>query len=129
MSSAPPLPPGYTIEAGTGAVVPVRGRWCTVRQFMARLSLTEYVAITALRIDPATSLTIRAQLETLRELRDSVREQLIGLDDPDTATGAALVINLLAALPEGTPGRIDPATTDARIAAWLADYPQPGELP
>lgn len=129
MRPALPLPPGYTIEEGTGAVIPIRGRWCTVTQFMRRLSTDEYVALTAIRINPATALTLKAQLETLKEVRDNVREKLISLDDPSTQSGVALVINELATLTEGTPGRIDPLTVDARIAARLADYPQPGEAP
>lgn len=129
MRPALPLPPGYTIEEGTGAVIPIRGRWCTVTQFMRRLSDAEYVALTAIRIDPATSLAVRAQLETLKEVRDNVREKMISLDDTSTQGGVAFVITLLAALPEGTPGRIDPVDVDARIAAWLADYPQLGEAP
>lgn len=129
MRPALPLPPGYTIEEGTGAVIPIRGRWCTVTQFMRRLADAEYVALTAVRIDPATSLTLKAQLETLKEVRDNVREKLISLDDTSTQNGVAFVVNLLASLPEATPGRIDPLDVDARIAAWLADYPQPGEMP
>ena len=68
---------------------------------------------------------MRAALMTLAELRDMADE--ISFDDPATQFGVQMSIELLATLPVGTPGRIPPDEVSARVAAWLADYPQPGE--
>ncbi len=120
-------PAEFTVEAGTGALIPITSRTLSVRRFMGRLTLTEQVALTAVRINPATPLEIRAQLETLKDLRDSTQGQTVNLDDADTLLGQQLVLGVLSQLPDGTPGRIDPADVPARLAAWRADFPQPGE--
>lgn len=121
----PRLPEGYTIEPETGALVPLRRRRMTQVQFMRRLSPAERVALAVLRIDPAVDVFTRGLLVMLAETRDMADE--VNLDDPDTESGVAYAINILTALPEGTPGRIPAETASARVDAWLADFPQPGE--
>ncbi len=121
------LPDGYTIEPGTGRLVRIVSNECSVLEFMNRLSPAEQVALTVIRIDPATPITTRAQLETLKEMRDNTTNKRIKLDDPRTQYGAQAALSVLASLPENTPGRIAPEDVPARLAAWLADFPQPGE--
>ncbi len=119
------VPAGYTIETGTGLLIPIAKRETTQRRFMARISLVEHAAINAVRISESTPLEVRAGLMTLAELRDMA--DVVKFDDPDTQYGVAVAINLLTSLPEGTAGRILVADAPARVDAWLADYPQPGE--
>lgn len=121
----PRLPEGFIIDEN-GDLVPLRRRRLTQVQFMRRRTLAERVTLTALRIDPTVPLELRAALTTLAELRDMADD--INLDDPDTQDGVAVVINVLTTLPVGTPGRIDPTNAAAAVDAWLADFPQPGEL-
>lgn len=121
----PRLPEGFVIDEN-GDLVPLRRRRLTQVQFMRRRTLAERVTLTALRIDPTVPLELRAALTTLAELRDMADD--INLDDPDTQDGVAVVINVLTTLPVGTPGRIDPTNAAAAVDAWLADFPQPGEL-
>lgn len=121
----PRLPEGFIIDEN-GDLVPLRRRRLTQVQFMRRRTLAERVTLTALRIDPTVPLELRAALTTLAELRDMADD--INLDDPDTQYGVAVVINVLTTLPVGTPGRIDPTNAAAAVDAWLADFPQPGEL-
>lgn len=121
----PRLPEGYTIEPETGALVPLRRRRMTQVQFMRRISLVENAMLNLLRIDPAVDLFDRAVLMTLAEKRDMADD--VNLDDPDTEYGVAVAINALVSLPEGTPGRILAEDASARVDAWLADFPQPGE--
>jgi hypothetical protein len=121
----PTLPPGYTIEPGTGAVVPIRRRNMTKRRFMGRLPVAEYTALNLVRIAASTPEDVKAGLMTLAELRDMSDD--INLDDDDTQYGVAVSINVLVSLPEGAPGRIPVEQASARVDAWLADYPQPGE--
>lgn len=123
----PTLPTGYTIDL-TGKLVRIQSRGCTILEFMSRLSLDEEVALTAVRIDASSPLSLRAALETLKDKRSSVTNNWINLDDPRTQQGAVVVLGVLSSLPDGTPGRIDPADVPARLSAWLADYPQPGDL-
>lgn len=124
----PRVPNGFTIEAGTGQLVRMRSRVLTVTQFMSRISLEEYVALNAMIMDPSVPIATRAQLQTLKDIRDGTKDKLVDLDHPSTPLGVALSIGVLAALPEGAPGRIAPADISARITAWLADFPQPGEV-
>ena len=119
------VPAGYTIEAGTGQLIPIMRRETTQRRFMGRISLVEHAAINAVRISDATPLDVRAGLMTLAELRDMA--DVVNMDDEDTQYGVAVAINLLTSLPEGTPGRILVTDAPTRVSAWLADYPQPGE--
>lgn len=119
------VPAGYTIEAGTGLLIPLRSHETTKRRFMGRISLVEHAALTAIRISTDTPLEVRAALETLAELRDMA--DVVNMNDADTQYGVAVAINILTTLPEGTPGRILVADAPARVDAWLADYPQPGE--
>jgi hypothetical protein len=121
----PRLPEGFTINAA-GDLVPLTRRRLTQVQFMRRRTLAQRITLTVLRIDPAVPLDLRAALETLAETRDMADD--INLDDPDTQYGVAVVINVLTNVPEGTPGRIDVANAAAEVDAWLADFPQPGEL-
>ncbi|MCA2992069.1 hypothetical protein [Gemmatimonas sp.] len=121
----PRLPEGFIIDEN-GDLVPLRRRRLTQVQFMRRRTLAERVTLTALRIDPTVPLELRAALTTLAELRDMADD--INLDDPDTQDGVAFAINVLTTLPVGTPGRIDPTNAAAAVDAWLADFPQPGEL-
>lgn len=121
----PRLPEGYTIEPETGALVPLRRRRLSRMQFMRRLAVIERVALKALQIDPAVDLFDRSVLMTLAETRDLVSE--VNLDDPETEYGVAVAINALVSLPQGTPGRILASDASARVDAWLADFPQPGE--
>jgi hypothetical protein len=123
----PTLPEGYTIEPGTGRLIRIVGRECSQLEFMSRLSLSEQVALAAVRIDETSPIAVRAQLEVLKETRDNTSNKRINLDDPRTALGAQIALSVLASLPEDTPGRIDPTDVPARLAAWLADFPQPGE--
>lgn len=123
-----PRPPeGFTIEPGTGLLIRIVSNECSVLEFMNRLSPEEQVALTAVRINPATPITVRAQLETLKETRDNTTNKRIKLNDPRTQFGAQVALSVLASLPENTPGRIAPDDVPARLAAWLADFPQPGE--
>ena len=119
------VPVGYTIEPSTGRLIPITRRETTQRRFMGRISLVEHAAINAVRLSDATPLDVRAGLMTLAELRDMA--DVVNMDDEDTQYGVAVAINLLTSLPEGTPGRILVADAPARVSAWLADYPQPGE--
>lgn len=119
------VPAGFRINPDTGELEPIRRRAMTKRRFMARISVTEYTALNLLRIDPEVPLDVRAGLMTLAELRDMADE--IRLDDEDTQYGVAVSINMLTTLPVGAPGRIAVADASARVDAWLADYPQPGE--
>lgn len=123
------MPPGMTTEPGTGRLIPIQGRRCSILQFMNRLSEEEQVALAAVRIDTATPLSVRSALEVLKEQRDNTTDKHINLDDPRTSRGAQVALSVLAQLPEGAPGRVDPADVATRLAAWLADYPQSGELP
>jgi hypothetical protein len=119
------VPAGFQIDPATGELVPITRRTMTKRRFMARISLVEYAALTALRLNTDVPLDVRAALWTLAELRDMADD--VNLDDPDTQYGVAVAVNTLASLPDGTPARIPLATASARVDAWLADYPQPGE--
>ncbi|WP_396216385.1 hypothetical protein [Gemmatimonas sp.] len=119
------VPAGFQIDPATGDLVPLTRRSTTKRRFMARISLVEYAALTAMRINTDVPLDVRAALWTLAELRDMADD--VNLDDPDTQYGVAVATNTLTSLPEGTPGRIPIETASARVDAWLADYPQPGE--
>lgn len=119
------LPDGYTIDAN-GDLVPLTRRRITQVQFMRRRPLVQQVAINALRINPEVPLETRAALMTLAELRDMADD--VNLDDPQTQYGVTVAISVLTALPEGTPGRIPAEEADAAVAAWLADFPQPGEV-
>jgi hypothetical protein len=121
----PRLPAGLTIEPGTGRVVPVNPRAISQRRFMARLSIAEQMALNMLRADVAGDPELAAALETLADLRDM--SQPVMLDDDDTQFGVAFSINCLVSLPEGAMGRIPSADAPARVDAWLADFPQPGE--
>jgi hypothetical protein len=121
------LPAGYTIDL-TGTLVPIapaNPRELTKRRFMGRLSLEEQVALTYVRDNSDTDPILRAQLTTLKELRDMA--DVVNLDDPDTMPGQQLALAVLAGLPEGTPGRIEADDIPARLASWRADFPQPGE--
>lgn len=119
------VPAGYRVDPITGALVPITQGRTTKRRFMARLSGAEVTALNAMRLDLSVPLEIRAALMTLAELRDMADE--IVFADPDTQYGVAVSINLLTSLPDGAPGRIAVADASARVDAWLADYPQPGE--
>ena len=119
------LPDGFTINQ-FGDLVPLTRRRLTQVQFMRRRPLVEQVALNALRLDTAVPLDVRAALMTLAELRDMADD--VNLDDPDTQYGVAVAINVLTSLPLNTPGRIDPSDAAAAVDAWLADWPQPGEL-
>lgn len=121
------IPDGWRIEPTTGRLVRVVGTECSVLEFMARLSEAEQLALAALRRDPNTPLMLGAALDLMQEQRDNTTNKRINLRDPRVRRGAEIALTALAGLPEGTPGRVDPATVAARIEAWLADYPQPGE--
>jgi len=94
----------------------------TQRAFMGRLSKLEQNALNYVRLDTATPLSIRSQLETLKELRDMADD--IDLDDPDTAPGVDYALWVLSrVVPADAPGHIDPTDVPARRAAWLAEFP------
>lgn len=119
------LPAGLSIDPRTGRLVPTPRRFCSQRRFMGRLSLAEQAALNKLRADVIGDPDTAAFLQTLADLRDM--SQPVEFDDEDTQYGVALSINYLTTLPVGHYGRIDPADAAARVDAWLADYPQPGE--
>lgn len=122
----PRLPEGWTIR--DGVLVRVTVRACTVLQFMSRLSEEEQVALGVLRINTAVPYATRSTLNLLAETRDNVTNKQIRFDDPRTARGVDISLwSLSTLIPEGTPGHIAPADVAARKAAWLADWPQPGE--
>lgn len=120
------VPDGFQIDPETYELVPIKSRSTTKTRFMKRISIAEFSALNLMSIDPAVPLDIRAAIMTLTQLRDMSDE--IGLDDPDTQYGVAVSINLLTTLPAGSMGHIPVAQATTRVDAWLADYPQPGEV-
>ncbi len=84
------------------------------RRFMARIPVDHYITLTAIRLNPASPLELRAALETAAELRDMVSE--INLDDPGTQQFVPVATDALIAA-----GRVAAADRAAYIAAWLAD--------
>lgn len=121
------LPDGYTIEPIAGRLVPITSRSISPRRFMGRLSLVEQSALNYLRKGFGGDYELAAALETLADLRDMSKPVM--LDDEDTQFGVAFSIHCLVSLPEDHPAHIAPADASARVDAWLADFPQPGELP
>lgn len=117
-------PPDFAAQmwdAATRTLIPrppaVR-HYCSQVEFAKRIGLTTMTAVNMIRMDPATPLQLRAQLETLRQvMQDASR---IELDDADTIAGAQLVASLAASagLITNTPEAI--ATEAARI---LAPFP------
>jgi hypothetical protein len=92
--------------------------WCSQVEFTKRIGMATMTAVNMIRMDPATPLQLRAQLETLRQvMQDATR---IELDDGDTIAGVQLVAALAASagIIANTPEAI--ATEAARI---LAPFP------
>lgn len=88
-------------------------RLISKRRFMARITVEEYTALNAIRLNPDTPLAVRASLETAQELRDMVTE--IDLNDPAIAFFVPVAIDLLI-----DAGLIAAGDRAARIAAWTA---------
>ena len=84
------------------------------RRFMGRIPVDHFVALNALRLDPATPIALKAVLETARELRDMVSE--VNLDDPGTQQFVPVATDALIGV-----GQVAAADRAAYIAAWLAD--------
>lgn len=74
-------------------VFPKTKRTLSKLEFTRRFTMTENVALNAVRMDPATSLTVRAQLETLRDYLNRATD--INLDDPDTIAGVEAAVDVL----------------------------------
>lgn len=98
--------PGY--ESG-----PIARTKLTVLEFIRRLSQEENAALNYMRLNPATPLATRAQLETLKEYRDNASS--IDLEDADTVAGAGVAVDVLIAS-----GLVLLADRSTRIAAVLA---------
>ncbi|HCT55937.1 MAG TPA: hypothetical protein DGD08_01850 [Gemmatimonas aurantiaca] len=105
--------------------MPITSRSISRRRFMGRLSFVEQVALNVMRANVVGDPELAAALQTLADLRDL--SQSINLDDDDTIAGAQFSVQCLTALPPEHPAHITPEDAPSRIAAWLADYPQPGE--
>ena len=108
----PECPP--VVEPGPPAPPQPAGRVILSQlEFTRRFTLTENVTINAVRLNPATPLSTRAQLETLRDYLQ--RATNVDVTDADTIMGTHAAVDVLV-----NNGVVQAADKDARIAAILA---------
>lgn len=98
--------PGY--QSG-----PIARTRLTVLEFIRRFTQQENAALNYVRLNSATPLATRAQLETLKEYRDNATS--INLEDADTIAGAGVAVDVLI-----SSGLVLLADRATRIAAVLA---------
>lgn len=81
-------------------------------EFTRKFTMIENIAITQVRLDPTTPLSVRAQLETLKDYLE--RATLVDVRDADTIAGVEAAVDVLISV-----GVLLPEDRETRIAQIL----------